>query len=871
MNKLVFDAQIIGLRSVDYEYLQDSVESYSNKLYRQLLSNPNIPAIIQGFDLKIDSLDNTKLAVDTSSTTGLGGLITQDSMIIETSTGISSISLSDATLGTVNYVYAHYYTVKGSYDISTDSIREEIKVAIDLYDYTLEYNRQLDKVEIVVMTAAECAVVTSTGDYIYLGNTTAQGAGQPLTSIDKTGIVYTLLALPSAQIEVSNLSPSFLLPQSMVDNSEVYDDVYSSTPTTVEDDLNKIRTEIKNIKGTPTWESVAGGNLSSFDAAPDRLHINGVVENYGAEFTTTIQTSSGIYYARVESGKALVNGYIYPIYLGDYRYLTLPDIAFSDHGYTTGVETHSGVYAGVTFALNEFSTGATINAATILVYASSGILYNTVPGSFTYTPEYGTITMHADTTDGFVHLWYKYGFKQYQSIDLTSTGEYIVQSGNYSYPPYQASINGLRLFSILRNPFIAPSTSDFIDYRTYTRNIREVTDINQENYTTAPYTVDQVTYYTSTGLIDTTFSKWTITSTGTTYAETSTNGAYFISNIRCRENDEVYVRITKPLSDDSYNFTVSYEATPNSDIFTDVTFTNIQESNISSDNVLIFVVKGLSEGYHRIKVKNTTTTGTLRVYGITYGKLDSYYTKDSIIFMGNVISKGSIVSSNIGFTSNWAMGFNPSCSSVDFTRNSTMYARISETNSCINSNLGVNGELNLNGTNNFKYGTSCWTTYFNTGCSSIDFNRGSTMYARISETNSCINSNLGVNGELNLNGTNNFKFGASNWTMCYYPTCNSIDFNYSGTYSMRLTQNNLNVACMSTNTITIGTCLTMNGELNLAGTNNFKFGTSTWCMKYNSSYASIDFNYGGSTKARLYSTGNLAVVGIFQEVTSLLA
>ena len=171
----------------------------------------------------------------------------------------------------------------------------------------------------------------------------------------------------------------------------------------------------------------------------------------------------------------------------------------------------------------------------------------------------------------------------------------------------------------------------------------------------------------------------------------------------------------------------------------------------------------------------------------------------------------------------------------------------------------------------FKYGTSCWTTYFNTGCSSIDFNRGSTMYARISETNSCINSNLGVNGELNLNGTNNFKFGASNWTMCYYPTCNSIDFNYSGTYSMRLTQNNLNVACMSTNTITIGTCLTMNGELNLAGTNNFKFGTSTWCMKYNSSYASIDFNYGGSTKARLYSTGNLAVVGIFQEVTSLLA
>ena len=647
MNKLVFDAQIIGLKSVDYEYLQDSMESYSNKLYRQLLSNPNTPAIIQGFDLQIDSLDNTKLKVDTSSMTGLSGLITQDSTIVETSTGISSISLSNYTYGTINYVYAHYYTIKGSYDIATDTIYEDVKSAIDLSDYSLDYNRQMDKVEIVVMTAAEYSLLTSTGDYIYLGSTVAQGSGQPLVSVDKTGLTYTILALPPAQIEVSNLSPSFLLPQTMVDNSDSVNDTYYGTPINIENDLNRIRTEIKNVKGTPTWEDTTEANLLAFDPTPNKLHLNGISSEYGTNFTTTVYTSLGSHYARIESGKALFNGDTVTIYGGQYEYRLLPELTINYYGYNSNPpEGHYPVHTGTNFILTEFTNGAIINSDSLRLYGTLGNLYE-ITTDYTYTASTGQIHMIAETIDGFVYAWYEYGYRQYQSVDLTSTGIFAVQAGNSSYPPYPSLITGLRLYNILRNPFIDPITSDLIDCKNYLHQVREVSDIYTQNYTTVPFTVDKFTYYTAAGAVDTTFSQWTVTSTGTSFVTTSINGAYAISCIHCRANDELYFRITKPLSGNSYNVTISYEATPGTNIFTNVSFTNIQESSSTSDNVLFFVVKGLTEGYHRIKITNNTVVGTLKFYGIVYGKLDSYYTKDNVIFNGNSIIKGTIEAQNI--------------------------------------------------------------------------------------------------------------------------------------------------------------------------------------------------------------------------------
>jgi len=885
MNKIVFDAQIVGLRATDYEFLQNSIESYVNKAYRQLLKNPNTSAIIQGFDLKVDSLDNTKLMVDVSATTGLSGLITQDSTIIETSTGISSITLSNDAFGTVNYVYAHYYTTKGSYDIYSDSIIEDTKLTIDLSDYSLDYNRQLDKIEIVVMTAAEYAEITSTGNYVYLGSTVAQGSGQPLLSADTTGVTYTIISLPPSQIEVSNLSPSFLLPQPMVDNSDNIDDDFYGTPIDVEDDLNRIRTEIKDMKGTPTWEDFVEGNLLSIDPTPDRLHLSGTSDSYGNNFETIIFTSSG-YYARISSGKAVIKGNVITIYEGDYRYLALPELTVYNYGYTNPPEGHYPIYSGDDFTLNAFTTGGIIDATSIKIYDSQGNLYS-YGSDYIYTANTGTIHMYSDSYlhDGYVYAYYKYGYKQYQSIDITSTGEFIIQEGNYSYPPYPAEMKELRLYNLLRDPFIAPITADLTSAKTYLHNVREVTDIFTENYSLVPYVVNKVTYYTDSNEIDESLSQWTITSTGTTYVETSTVNSYFLSKIFCREDDELYIRITKPSSNDSYNFTVSYEAIPGSDTFTDVSFTNIQNNDISSNNVLIFVFKGLSEGYHKIKVVNQTTSGTLRIYGITYGKLDSYYTKDAVFFTNNIISQGSLVTQNITIpstsTSDWIIKYNSTYNSIDIEYNSVNYLRLNTSSLnvtnlnisgtfSVSGSLSVGGELTLGGTNNFKFGTSNWVMKYNNTYDSIDFNYSSANKFRLTSTTLNIgdsnliitSSNITAKGEIRSIYTSVAQFRAvsANYGFMIRNDNNNINLLLTNSGDANGSWNSLRPLIINNATGFV----TMENGLSI---NSIAISGTTWTIVGSS--GNLDFKSSGVTKARLATNGDLYVVGEFKEVTSI--
>ena len=61
MNKLKFTAKVLDLYSEDYEYLQDSTGNEISKVFRQMVSNPGVPAIIRGFNLIVSPTNPTTL------------------------------------------------------------------------------------------------------------------------------------------------------------------------------------------------------------------------------------------------------------------------------------------------------------------------------------------------------------------------------------------------------------------------------------------------------------------------------------------------------------------------------------------------------------------------------------------------------------------------------------------------------------------------------------------------------------------------------------------------------------------------------------------------------------------------------------------
>lgn len=180
MNKLKFTAKVLDLYSEDYEYLQDSTGNEISKVFRQMVSNPGVPAIIRGFNLIVSPTNPTTLEL--AAENGYSSAISSTGILIEVGSDINNISLSDATLGVVNNVYLRIYSKVGSYHRQSKTILDGQQRAIDLSDYTLHYDREVDAYEILVYSSSEISGLSSSylNSLIYLGENNRHRCWKPI-------------------------------------------------------------------------------------------------------------------------------------------------------------------------------------------------------------------------------------------------------------------------------------------------------------------------------------------------------------------------------------------------------------------------------------------------------------------------------------------------------------------------------------------------------------------------------------------------------------------------------------------------------------------------------------------------------------------
>ena len=478
MNKLYFASNSINLRSIDLQYLQDNLAETVQEILIAISGNESAPTISKGFYMSVSPSDLTKIKITQNGDTGV--IITGDGIIATTTEEYDGIALSDYTHGVINYIYAEYYVANASYDIKNDIIVYE-KKAIDLNTYQKVYDRQIDLIEISVYTAAQYAALLP-GEQLHcilLGTVTGNGIGIPISSIDISGRDYFSAVIPDNSIAVSKLSSTFLLPQTMVDNSAVINDSYGGNPANVQDDLNKIRTIIKNVKGTPTWDAPSSG-IEGSDSDINHLYRSGLFP-WNNNFTVTaggagigtglFSTSSGyivydpitgktaeyvgtstgsIQGIIVSSGKLLYKNTL--ISIATSTGLLLPPASLNTVGTYTG--SPSGDYGGEDF--NITAPGGTITSGTTHIYTAhiplnpsynispattyglilttykpGGIYYTLTNADFGYYEETGEIYFRNSgvvTSTGTVTAYYQWSQKRIDSVVLsTSSGLTIIE------------------------------------------------------------------------------------------------------------------------------------------------------------------------------------------------------------------------------------------------------------------------------------------------------------------------------------------------------------------------------------------------------------------------------------------------------------
>jgi len=310
MNQLYFEGTIINLYSVDYQYLQDSLSGEMAKLIEMLVSGGARSCIARGFEAKVSTNSTTKILIDQTGLTGI--VVSASGLIIQSASNIDGVSLSDYTLGTVNYIYCRCYQASASYNKLT-GVTEEIAKIVDESNYTTVYDRKIDTFAIVVYTAAEYNNLTldEKKELVFLGSTTAQGAGLPLLSVDLSGVTYITIGIADNSISIDKINPSVRIPQRMIYNTstgDISDSYYNSPPgVDVKDDLNHIRTMIKDVKQTTNWDD-AIVSVSGSTPEMNSLFKQGVFPDYLSEYDIVI-TSSGSAVS-IQPGSALIGDII---------------------------------------------------------------------------------------------------------------------------------------------------------------------------------------------------------------------------------------------------------------------------------------------------------------------------------------------------------------------------------------------------------------------------------------------------------------------------------------------------------------------------------------------------------------------------------
>lgn len=632
MNRIKFDAQVLDLYARDYEYLQDSIEADIQKLWKSISNDPSAKGVIRGFDLAIDT-DPTKIKIYNDNVYGYA--VNSSGSIIEYPDISTSIELSDYTLGTTNFIYVEYSRVDASQDKITGDVVIGEKKAIDYSNYSLQYDRSLEAYSFVVLTLAEYSVLSDDekNNLMCLGSVEANGAGVALTTISDEFRDTIRTYIPDGSVTVDSLDPNIQIPQTMVDKSAVYDDTFAGTVSTLEDDLNVIRKELRLIKGTASWTTVQPTNLSSIDNAVNRLHNNGVLV-YGDDFDYEI-TSSG-YAIKIKSGKALINGSVFAMYEGEYEEFSIPaNIRYISGDLENRIpdETYWADVPPVVIQLDNYP------ATDLNIVDNAYVLTDSpyVEGEdYTFNPYTGQITTISGghIINETVAVFYEYEYPRYDIIEITSTGvmQYVKgQEAANPTPPQAADANAIRLYTIYRTPLsniIVDSNVE--DSRIFLPQVEDKKFTSPDDYSIFSYVPNKIVYHTSSGTIDTLFTDWNLSTVGTKYlATTSKGGSYIEMTVYANEGDGVALYTC--FTPDSGSIKVEYESIPNSGIYdSEVTFSLYGAVEVSE--VTLPILESLTQGYHNFKV-TTTSDFYFELYGVVIGTIDStieYYDRATL-------------------------------------------------------------------------------------------------------------------------------------------------------------------------------------------------------------------------------------------------
>jgi hypothetical protein len=760
MNKLYFASNAINIYAEDLQYMQDSLAEEAKKILIAITGATADPVISAGFYAYSDGL---YINIDHStSSTSTGAILTGDGILATTTEAYSGIALSDYTLNTKNYIYAKYYSQDATYDIKTGTIIYEAK-AIDLNTYTYTYNRQIDLIEIVILTAIEYAELTATEqkNYVLLGTVIAQGVGVNLPAVSYLEVKYLAAAIPDGSIVLAKLVPSFMLPQTMVDPTEIVDDNYPVLGTTsdLQDDLNQIRTVIRHIKSTTSWNEDSVG-IKASDPDINHLFRSGLFIDwlnndniaYGGEvlagdsitptsFGCTIVSSTGMagecittpYTSTgqgviVSPGKILYKDTLVELYSstgGIGLIVTPPNL------YPTGVQYHTTHPASTPaedllydygYGTLPYPSSITIPAGTIFqvrtstgdaVYPISEVTIKYVDNAFPlphnyitatenihYTVNYalGQITVIDNpivTSEKQLRIFYTWGKKRIDTVvydtSSTSTGGLRIIDGipefsyNVVYPPeiptYCFAIANLQWELAATQLYNKDVVSHYFNMKSH-RNVSEITATQINQYDTDGDFRDTFieavgklnVVLTSTGAPQAIGSGYTITSTGT-YPYMEINASRSIhTNIFTQADDELYISVFQQTAD--YTLTIEVESVSGTGVFDTTLIVTVPKNSdtvgAQTVPVLLFVAKGSTEGYHKLRIRGSVT---YKFHKLVFGKLDDYYLKNN--FYTEYITTKKVEATNITVT-------NQITSSVAV---GTMPLVVSSTTNC--SNLSV--------------------------------------------------------------------------------------------------------------------------------------------------------------------------------------
>lgn len=660
MDQLTFEGKITDLYAEDYQYLQDSVNAEILKVIKSMIEGKLTSSVIKGFYLQIDLGDTTKLKITHGGECDdYGSVISTNGILIESNNELEQIDLSDYTAGTINKVFVKCEQVYASYDRTTQEIVEEERKAIDLYDYSLVYNRLVDKMSVVVYTQAEYDVLTQDEKdlLVLLGQTEAQGAGIPLVSVDTTVVTYFKLNIPDHLIDLDNLAYDFMLPQRMVYPTSTgdIDDQYYGTPDDLIDDLNKVRTQIRNIKATTHWDDYHAG-VSGNDSDMNELHRSGIFPNAHNTYNLTI--TSGGYAVVIDTGKALINRDIKEDAHDTTTVSVTPGDSFSISGevHTIPWQPFPQPY---TFYL-DYAPATDL----VIIDSDSSILVEGL--DYTFVSSTGKITtiVGGDMVNEDVTCNYNAGGYRCDLIALGITGivylEGAISLTKNPMPPLLTSAGLVPLYYLYREPqkdYI--EDYQIVDGRFYTFPVKEVRELGYEDLTSYyEGTFEQLNtgathkmtfFSSSSGLSVDQGDYWDVVATPAGPGISMSSDTYMLTYLYTKPNDQFWV-LSEPTHEgairigtttETLTIKLEYETVPGSGVLDGIVEKTISPKVYSTSTGILPILvtsTGFDEGVTKIKL-SITSGSALTFWKILIGRTDLEYIENFIDFVWNQLNE----------------------------------------------------------------------------------------------------------------------------------------------------------------------------------------------------------------------------------------